>query len=354
MQISNRGEGQQLAGVSRRGFLASAAATTAALVATPSYASRFLHTPGYIQQARPNSKFGNVQIGAITRANFGSLPGGDQAEQILSYLILAGLSSCELRGDAPVLTFLGAPTTDAPSAAEIGRMTDPAQREAATRQRAAFDAEMRRWYMSPPMERVAALKKLYNDAGVNIHLVKMSTNTPEATEFAFRLSKALGSVGNTAEMSEEAARTLGPIAVRHQQVAPLHNHEQTSDPNFSFDRILASSPGITLNLDIGHYYASTGKSPVPEIRRMHSRITSLHLKDRAGPEDGGANLPWGQGGTPIAETLRLLDRENYGIYADLELQHQVPEGSNQLLEVQRCVEFCREVLTRPRASATAR
>ena len=75
---------------------------------------------------------------------------------------------------------------------ELPLSLNPAQREAATRARAAQDAEMKRWYASPPMERIAALKKMFNDAGVNIHLVKLSTNTPEATEFAFRVSKALG------------------------------------------------------------------------------------------------------------------------------------------------------------------
>jgi sugar phosphate isomerase/epimerase len=161
-----------------------------------------------------------------------------------------------------------------------------------------------------------------------------------------RVAKALGARGNTAEMSPEAARALGPVALRHQMVAPLHNHEQTADPSFTFDSILSISPGVTLNLDVGHHYGVSGKSPVPDIKLYHTRITSLHLKDRASPEDGGLNLPWGQGGTPLAEILRLLHRENYGINADLEVQHDPPPGSNQLLEVRKCVEFCREVLTR--------
>jgi sugar phosphate isomerase/epimerase len=344
---------QGTAGLSRRGFLgaAAAAAATATLASRPSYASQFARTPGYVQGSQPNSKFGNVQIGAITGVTFGSLPRTDQAEEILTYLVLSGLSSCELRGDAPILNFMGAPTTGAPTQQQIGQMTDPAQREAATRQRAAHEAEMKRWYASPPMERVAALKKMYNDAGVTIHLAKLSTNTPEATEFAFRVAKALGARGNTAEMSADAARMLGPVAVRHQMTAPLHNHEQTSDPNFTFDSILAISPGVSLNLDLGHYYASTGKSPVPEIKRLHQRITSVHLKDRSSPEDGGLHLPWGQGGTPLAEILRLLHRENWGINADIELSQPVPAGSNQIVETRKCVEFCREVLTMTTSAA---
>ena len=46
----------------------------------------------------------------------------------------------------------------------------------------------------------------------------------------------------------------------------------------------------------------------------------------------------------VAEILRLLHRENYGINADIELSQNTPAGSNQVLEVRKCVEFCRDVL----------
>jgi sugar phosphate isomerase/epimerase len=338
-------------GISRRGFLATGAVAAAGLVFAPSYAAGFARTSGYVQGAGPNSKFGGVQIGAITYS-FRSLPGANDPEQVLSYLVLAGISSTELMGE-PILRYLGAPTSDAPNPSAISRITDPAQREAATRQRAAFDAELARWYASPPMEKVAALKKLYNDAGVSIHLTKLNAGSPAAAEFAFQVSRALGARGNSAEISEETARMQGPIALRHSQTANLHNHGQPGDPKFvGFDRILAISPGVSLNLDIGHYYGSTGKSPVPEIIRLNQRITSFHLKDRAAPVDGGENMPWGQGGTPIAEVLRLVNRERYNINADIEMEYEVPADSNALLEVRKSVEFCREVLTR--ASAPAR
>jgi sugar phosphate isomerase/epimerase len=213
---------------------------------------------------------------------------------------------------------------------------------------------MRRFYASPPMEKVAALRQLYNGAGVGIHLTKLNAGTPEAAEFAFRVSAALGARGNSAEIGEEAARLQGPIALRHGQVTNMHNHGQPGDPNFvGFDRILEISPGVSLNLDVGHYYGSTGRSPVPEIVRLNQRITSLHLKDRAAPVDGGANLPWGQGGTPLAEILRLVQRERYNINPDIELEYAIPEGSNALVEVRKCVDFCRDVLGRASATQTS-
>jgi sugar phosphate isomerase/epimerase len=169
-----------------------------------------------------------------------------------------------------------------------------------------------------------------------------------ASEFAFRASRALGARGVTNEIGEDVARVEGPIAARYGQTAALHNHGQPREPDFAgFDHFLAISPGVSLNFDFGHYYGFTGKSPVPVIRRLHDRITSMHMKDKAAPPkvgESGANLPWGQGSTPIAEVLRLVKKEGYPINCDIELEYPIPEGSNAVAEVRKCVEFCRDAL----------
>ena len=65
------------------------------------------------------------------------------------------------------------------------------------------------------------------------------------------------------------------------------------------------------------------------------------MKDRNAE---GANLPWGQGQTPIKEVLQLLKKEKWPIYADIELEYKVPEGSSSVAEVAKCVQFCKEAL----------
>ena len=331
--------------LSRRQFLGAAAVATGGILGLPAR-SDHLRRSAFLFGAGPDSNFGGVQIGAITYS-FRSLPGS--AEQILGYLVDCGISSTELMG-GPIVEYLGAPTTDAPSRGAINRMTDPAQKEAATRARAAHEEELRRWYASPPMEKVAALRKLYSDAGVTIHLAKFAPGSdPVATEFAYRVARALGARGVSNEIGEDACRVQGPVAARHGLTAAMHNHGQPSDPDFAgFDHFLAISPGVSLNLDFGHYFGFTGKSPIPEIQRLSSRITSMHMKDKAAPAtpgESGANLPWGQGATPIAEVLRLVQREKYPINCDVELEYEIPAESDAIAEVKKCVEFCREVLT---------
>lgn len=327
--------------LSRRQFIAAAAGAVGG-AALPGR----LHASAFVFGAGPDSNFGGVQVGAISYS-FRSLPGS--AEQVLGYLVECGISSTELMG-GPILEFAGAPTSDAPSPRAISQMTDPAAREAATRAREAHEAELRRWYASPPMEKLAALRKMYEDAGVRIHLAKFSPGSdPVASEFAYRAAAALGARGVTNEISQDACEVQGPVAARHGLTAAMHNHGQPSDPDFAgFDHFLAISPGVSLNLDFGHYYGFTGKSPLPEIQRLSSRITSMHMKDKAAPGapgESGANLPWGEGSTPIIEVLRLVQREKYPINCDIELEYEIPEGSNAVAEVKKCVEFCRDALT---------
>ena len=332
--------------VSRRHFLGVAAAAAVGTV-LPGQAAARPRLGGFLHGAQPDSNFGGVQIGTITYS-FRSMPGGS-VEDLLGYLVECGISSTELMGP-PILEFMGAPQSDAPSPRAIRQMTDPAEREAAELARAAHTTELQRWYSSPPMEKLAELRRMYEDAGVRIHLAKFSPGTdPIASEFAFRAARALGARGCSNEISEEACRVQGPIAEQHGVTAAMHNHGQPSEPDFAgFDHFLAISPGVSLNFDFGHYFGYTGESPLPVIQRLGRRITSMHMKDRAAPDapaQAGANLPWGEGDTPLAEVLRLVQREGLPINCDIELEYEIPEGSNAVTEVKRCVEFCRDVLT---------
>jgi sugar phosphate isomerase/epimerase len=69
---------------------------------------------------------------------------------------------------------------------------------------------------------------------------------------------------------------------------------------------------------------------------------NLHLKDRK--KDHGANLPWGQGDTPIKEVLQVMRKEKYKFPANIEHEYAVPEGSDLLSEIAKCVEYCKNAL----------
>jgi len=71
-------------------------------------------------------------------------------------------------------------------------------------------------------------------------------------------------------------------------------------------------------------------------------ITNIHLKDRK--IDQGPNMPGGEGDTQIKEVLQLMQREKYDFMATIELEYLVPEGSDVMTELGKCVESCKAAL----------
>ena len=60
--------------------------------------------------------------------------------------------------------------------------------------------------------------------------------------------------------------------------------------------------------------------------------------------NNGPNMPFGQGDTPVALLLQLMSREKWTFPADIELEYKVPQDSDAVAEVKKCVQFCRESL----------
>ena len=317
--------------ISRRELMGGAAAIAASTIM-----SRYaLGRSGGRGASKPNSNFNGVQIGAITYS-YRSMP--STAEDILKYAVRCGLSSIELMGDAAE-NFAGMPR-----GAGRGRrrgMTDE-QRQA---QRKAQEDQLK-WRLSVSMNKYKALRKMYNDAGVNIHIVKFGSignenMTDGEIDYYFKVAKALGAKGITREISEEAARRLGPIADEHKIMIGFHNHTQMTSKTYD-GPILSYGKYLGLNFDIGHFVAGTSESPIPLLRKYKDRILSLHLKDRK--VNNGPNMPFGKGDTPVALVLQLMKREGWKFPADIELEYKVPEGSDAVAEVTKCVQFCRESL----------
>jgi len=193
--------------VSRRKFLGATAATAAA-AATFSMVPMnmaFGNTPVPAPEAKPNSDFGGVKIGAITYS-WRSMPGG--ADNILKYCVETGISTIELMsGD--VEAYLGAPKNPmagmfgprppAPAAAPAAAPAPaaatpppPPQRPKLTPEQEAavakYNAEIKAWRLAQPMSKFEEVRKMFNDAGVDIHIVKFSPSrwSDEEIDYAFK------------------------------------------------------------------------------------------------------------------------------------------------------------------------
>jgi sugar phosphate isomerase/epimerase len=346
--------------LSRRKFLGSTA-TVAAFSMIP--VSLFGKTkPSEKDQTgtKPNSKFGGVQIGAITYS-WRDLPGG--VDNIIKYCTEAGISSIELMsGDVeeslgapknPMMAFFSPPPppkpgTNPPAGPPAGGFKRPELTDEQKAEIAKYEKDIKAWRLALPMSKFDDVKKLFDNAGINIHIVKFSPArwSDEEIEYAFKAAKALGAKGVTDEISEKSVKKLGPIAEKHGMYAIFHNHMQFADKGFSYDPFLAVSPAVMFNFDSGHFFGSTGIHPNTILEKYHDRIVSIHIKDKTGPKTDppNTNQVWGQGESPLEEILSLIKSKGWPIYCDIELEYDVKPWSNSVKEVKTCVNYAKQIL----------
>jgi sugar phosphate isomerase/epimerase len=296
----------------------------------------------------PDSKFFGVQIGVITYS-YRSMPGN--VSQLLQYITDSGISAIELMGDA-VEDYAGKPVNPVKMPPFVPGQPRPTFTDEQKAQLAAYGKQVAEWRSGVSMEKFEEVKKMYNKAGVTIYAFKPnalgSNNTDAEVEYALKAAKALGANSVTVELPMDAAQSkrLGDLGEKHKVYIGYHAHLQATDT--AWDNALSQSPYNSLNLDCGHYIAAGGnntkESLLALIESKHDRITSLHIKDRKSKENGGVNMPWGQGNTPLKEILGLLKEKKYQIPATIELEYDIPAGSDAVKETKNCLEFAKKAL----------
>jgi sugar phosphate isomerase/epimerase len=319
--------------ISRRKFIGTAAAAAAfAIIPVNSLAIGK-------KNKKPNSKAGGVQLGCTTYS-YRNMP--HKVDDVIQYLLLAGINSIELRSVAE--EDLGLPQVPA---RPRGQMSDQEKADFA-KVADEIKEKQRQWRLSLPMARYADMRKKFNKAGIDVHIAKFAPSSWSDAEidYAYDAAKVLGSIGITDEYSEAAAKRLGKFAEKHHSLAMYHLHGQAAEPGFSFDNVIKDSPANMINLDAGHYFGATGKHPNDVIIKYHDRMRSIHIKDKTGPTSNpaGFNMPFGKGETPIKDILLLLKKEKWPIEVDVELEYDVPADSDPAKEVVKSIDYMRNIL----------
>jgi sugar phosphate isomerase/epimerase len=322
----------------------------------------------FARQAKPNSVWGGVPFGIFAPYRFG--PEASDLEPALKALVGFGVSQTEV-SSALVERYLGAPqpaargrgagtagqATAPPGAGQAagaapaaggggrGRAAQTPEQQAAAR---AAAEQLMRWRTAVSMDKLKAVRKMFGDAGVTIYAYRLTltADMPDAEyDYTFNAAKALGATQITMEQPADRAvsKRIGDFAAKHQINVGYHLH--TTATIDAWDEVMAQSPRNGLQLDIGHYVAGTGVSPVPLIEKHHARIFSMHLKDRKRlGHDSSENMPWGQGDTPIKEVLQLLKKNKWAIPVGIEFEYPVPAGSTWDAEIAKCVQYGKDAL----------
>jgi sugar phosphate isomerase/epimerase len=330
---------------------------------------------GAFSAAKINSTFGGVRIGAISYS-FNRIASDPMA--IVKAYAEIGLGEVELMsnhcealagapgaaapaggggrapGAAPAAApgaAAGAAPGAAPGAQGRGArgggrapMT-PEQQFAAQAQREAIA----KWRLAASPATWKAVTKKFNDVGVQVTLLcynMQDSMKDDDIEYGFQMAKGLGAKGITTSTTVSMSKRIAPYADKHKLLVGYHGHDQTSDPN-QFATLESYKVGLSygkfngVNLDIGHFTAANYDA-VAFIKEHHDKITNLHIKDRK--KDHGPNVPWGTGDTPLKDVLQLLKTQKYKFPANIELEYPIPQGSDPVTEVKKCLAYAKNCL----------
>jgi sugar phosphate isomerase/epimerase len=208
--------------------------------------------------------------------------------------------------------------------------------------RAAADG-LRNWRLAAPLSKAADLRRLYEQAGVAIDIVKfdgLSDLPDEELDYALTLAKALGARAVSGELSVPAFQRLGQAADRNKMWIGLHGHVAVTAA--TWEEAFSHGHYLGANVDIGHFVAGNNTSPLPFIQQHHDRITHLHVKDRK--KQDGPNMPFGEGDTPIREILQTIRDNQWPIPAMIEFEIPLPPGTDRTPELLKCLDYCKQPL----------
>jgi sugar phosphate isomerase/epimerase len=305
---------------------------------------------------RPNSKINGVQISVISYS-FRSLP-DQSAEAVLGYCRELSINAVELM-DNPAEKFSGIQDPfDIDGYRKVRLRSQPGQPALSAAEQQEHDevmtayAEYRQQIAAlrtkATMEPFERLRRLYEKGGVSIYALRFDSfddgTTDAEIDYGMRAAKALGANQVTLELPGTVTRIsrLAAGASRYGLRVAYHAHLQATPA--VWDAALAESAANAINFDIGHFVAAGDYDPLAFIRQHHARIASMHLKDRQNRAHGQRNLPWGQGDTPLTAVLQLLRDRHYGFPAAIEFEYDIPEGSDAIKEVGKCLDYCRKAL----------
>ena len=206
--------------------------------------------------------------------------------------------------------------------------------------------ELRKWRLSVSLDEFKNLGKKFRDAGIDLYAFNYSFRndfTDEEIDRGFQMARALGAKVITASATVDVAERVDRYAQKYKMRVGMHNHSNLKPNEFASPESFAAaqkgrSKYIAINLDIGHFTAADFDA-VQFLSQHSADIVTLHIKDRK--KNQGANLPFGQGDTPIKEVLHLLRDKKLKIPANIEYEYK---GEDAVAEVRKCFEYCRAAL----------
>jgi sugar phosphate isomerase/epimerase len=205
--------------------------------------------------------------------------------------------------------------------------------------------EMRKWRETVSLDTFHKVRDQFAKASIALSAYNISIKddfSDAEIERAFDMTAALGAPLITSSSNTAVVAKITPVAERRKMLVGMHNHSRIDPNEFATARnfvdAMAKSRYIATNLDIGHFTA-TNEDAVAFLKEHHSRIVTVHIKDRK--RDQGPNVELGAGDTPIGPVLKMIRDNGWRIPINLEYEYK---GADTVEEVRKMLDYCRRAL----------
>ena len=179
-------------------------------------------------------------------------------------------------------------------------------------------------------EECAKLQAVLKEKGVSLlsYGVVRAGQEAEWREI-FDFAKRMGIATIITEPAQSQMEMLDKLTAEYGVNIGIHNHGEPT-PDQAAKLIDGRSNRIGIAPDNGHW-TRRGFDNLESLKRFKGRILSIHLKDlNANKKD----VPFGEGTTPVAGILAVLDKADYKGPIIIEY-----EAGNQQAGVKKCVEY---------------
>jgi sugar phosphate isomerase/epimerase len=296
-----------------------------------------------------HSRSTGVRIGLHVPDAFGPYP----ADAFATAVRCATLAVPAIELDASALeACLGAPVAPAFLASpdftvEAGILPDEAElfQQDLDLARTTFAARLRAWRRSVSLAPLDALRRAYDDAGVQIEIVRwpdLGMLEDDELDYGFRLALAAGARVLSTEWSIDGATRVGPFAERYGVFVGFRTGADATIAEI--EAALNVSPFNAVNLDLGDWIVGVSGSPLAFLTAHADRVTHVHLGDRRLSD--GAVAWFGQGDAPIREVLQAMRQEAWSFQATVEIAYDLATEADQMAEIARAIAYCQEACAR--------
>jgi sugar phosphate isomerase/epimerase len=208
--------------------------------------------------------------------------------------------------------------------------------------------KLAQWRVSVSLDHFKGIREKFESAGIEIYGLGATLNPNPSDQELHRMFEAARTLGaKTVNLagSLSLARRLAPIAEQHRMMVGLQGrpNRNATDPDQiakpeNYDEALSLSKSFRLGFDIGDA-TGAGFDALKFVQDHRDRIESIYLKDR---RKDRATVPWGQGDTPIRQTLQWIRDGKHPILALVDCDY--PTESNRPADVKKCFAYAKAAL----------